>query len=377
MLIIGRAIQGVGGGGINMMIDLIVCDIVPLRERGNYLGIIFAVFSVGTSMGPFIGGVLVTNSTWRWVFYINLPIGGVALVLLIAFLHVNYKKESTLIDRIMRIDFIGNAILIASVVAILFATAYGGTRYAWSSWRIIVPLVLGFIGMGFYQVYESSNFCLEPTTPPRLFSNKTSSTAYFLTFVHALLTVWVIYFLPLYFQAVLASTAARSGVQLLPTVIVLIPLAAVSGILISKTGRYKPLHLLGFALMTLGFGLFTLLDSESSISVWVIFQIFAAAGSGLVVPALLRQLKPNSPKATRPQQRELGLSSEASEHSGASQYRWRFSTIDSTIFYIALAMPPLEACFLVAKPTPAHRRILSILFQPAYGKNLSAFILTV
>ncbi|KAL9130698.1 MAG: hypothetical protein Q9217_001177 [Psora testacea] len=297
MLIIGRAIQGVGGGGINMMIDLIVCDLVPLRERGNYLGIIFAVFSVGTSLGPFIGGVIVTNSTWRWVFYINLPIGGMALLLLIAFLHVNYKKDMTLRGRILRIDFIGNAILIASVVAILFATAYGGARFAWSSWRIVVPLVIGFIGLGFYQIYESSRFCVEPTTPPRLFSNRTSATAFLLTFVHALLTVWVIYFLPLYFQAVLGSTAARSGVQLLPTVIVLIPLAAVSGVLVSKTGRYRPLHLAGFALMTVGFGLFTLLNSGSSTAVWVIFQIFAAAGSGLVVPALLPAAQAELPES--------------------------------------------------------------------------------
>jgi MFS family permease len=104
MLIIGRAIQGIGGGGINTMTD-IVCDLVPLREWGLFMGVLFAVFAVGTSIGPWVGGSLVTNTTWRWVFYLNIPIGSVGLVLLIAFLQVSYKKEFTLMEKLKRVDF--------------------------------------------------------------------------------------------------------------------------------------------------------------------------------------------------------------------------------------------------------------------------------
>jgi hypothetical protein len=294
-LIVGRAIQGVGGGGINMMIDLIICDIVPLRERGKFMGMLFAVFSIGTGIGPWIGGIIVTRTSWRFVFYINLPIGGLALVLLVAFLQVGYKKEPFQ-QKIKRIDFIGNAILVASIVAVLFALTYGGTRYSWSSWRIIIPLVLGFVGMAMFFAFEASKYCIEPTTPPRLFKNRTSATGFVLTFLHAILTLWVIYLLPIYFQAVLGSTAARSGVQLLPTVVVLVPLAAVSGVILTKTGRYRPLHFLSFALMTLGLGLFTLFNGESSTAKWVIFQAIHAAGSGIVLPALLPGVQADLPE---------------------------------------------------------------------------------
>lgn len=133
MLIAGRAVQGIGGGGINLMIELIVCDLVPLRERGNFMGIIFAIFAVGTSVGPFVGGAIVQHASWRWVFYINLPIGGVSLALMVAFLHVNHQKTLTVKEKLSRIDFLGNAILIGSITSILIALAYGGTKFSWSS----------------------------------------------------------------------------------------------------------------------------------------------------------------------------------------------------------------------------------------------------
>ncbi|CAG8948730.1 hypothetical protein HYFRA_00001851 [Hymenoscyphus fraxineus] len=287
MLIGGRAVQGIGGGGINMLIDLIVCDLVPLRERGNFMGVIFGVFTIGTSLGPFIGGAIVQLSSWRWVFYINLPIAGAALILLLVFLPESYEDKSAFSVKIKRIDFAGNTILIASVTSILVALSFGGTRYEWSDWHIILPLVLGICGLLGFQTFEASPFVVEPVIPPRFLKNRTSATALFLTFVHTMLTFWVVYFLPVYFQSVIGASPSRSGVLLLPTVTSLVPFGLISGLLLAKFGRYKPLHLVGFAIMTIGMGFFTTLDANSSLAVYIILQIIVGGGSGLILTTLL------------------------------------------------------------------------------------------
>ena len=189
MLLAGRAIQGVGASGISVLIEVIICDLLPLRERGQYLAIIFGLVALGTALGPVFGGLIVQYSSWRWVFYINLPVGGLALILLTAFLQVNYDKETNFIARIKRIDWIGNLIFIPSVVSILIALSWAGTKFAWSSFQIIVPLVLGLLGLLVFLFYESSRFCVEPTMPLHLFTNRTSMTAFVLTFLHSLTTI--------------------------------------------------------------------------------------------------------------------------------------------------------------------------------------------
>lgn len=288
---------GIGGGGINMLIDLIVCDLVPLRQRGNYMGLIFAVFALGTSLGPFIGGAIASNTTWRWVFYLQLPIGGVAIVLLLLFLQVEYVREPSIKAKLRRVDFAGNALLVAAIVAILIALSWAGVKYPWSSASIIVPLVLGILGLVGFVLYEASPLCKEPTTPPRLFSNRTSLMAFMLTFIHGILTFWVIYILPLYFQGVLLSSPERSGVQLLPTVIVLLPATMIAGGLLAKFGKYKILHQIGAAIMTIGLGCFTLLDASSSTAVWAVLQAVVALGSGLLLSTLLPACQAGLPES--------------------------------------------------------------------------------
>lgn len=297
MLIAGRTVQGIGGGGVTMLVDLVVCDLVPLRQRGSIMGIVFIAVTIGTALGPFVGGIIVETTTWRWVFYLSIPICATAMLLLLAFLHVNYEKESTLREKLRRIDLRGNAIFVAATTSILIALTNAGTEFAWSSWRIILPLILGFVGLALFYIYECSRFCIELTLPPRLFANRTSATAFALTFVHTLLLYWEIYFMPIYFQAVLGSTPARSGVQLLPTVICLMAFGAIGGGIMQKTGRYRPFHHAGFALMTIGFGVFTLLTEKSSMAVWVTVQMVFAAGTGLSIGTLLAAAQAELPEA--------------------------------------------------------------------------------
>ncbi len=287
MLIVGRLVQGIGAGGINVLIEIIVCDILPLRERGKYLGIMFGLVAVGVSLGPLFGGLIVQHTTWRWVFYLNLPIGGAAMVTLVAFLKVQTDTTPDYWRRLKRIDWVGNIIFVLSMVSVLIALSWSGSTYPWSSYRIIVPLTLGFVGFGLFIVYEASSFCVNPTMPLHLFSNRTSGTAFALTFLHSLSAISVMYFLPVYFQAVLEATPSRSGVQLLPTILVMVAGAIIAGSLLTKLGRYRPVQHAGFGLMVAGFGLVTLLRVESTTAQWVGYQIPVSLGAGLCLPVLL------------------------------------------------------------------------------------------
>jgi hypothetical protein len=217
----------------------------------------------------------------------NLPLGGLSLLFLVPFLQVHYIKETTFLEKVKRIDWVGNLILTPSLTSILIALTDAGTTAPWSSSRVILPLTLGFAGLILFQLYESSRFCVEPTVPARLFGNRTSLAGYILTLLHIISSIWVLYFFPLYFQSVLGSTPARSGVQILPTFMILLPFAMASGLVVTKFGRYRPMHHLGFAIMMIGFGLATLLTSTSSTAEWVIYQGIVAAGSGIIISSLL------------------------------------------------------------------------------------------
>ncbi|KAL3429290.1 multidrug resistance protein Fnx1 [Aspergillus tetrazonus] len=233
-LIAGRTIQGIGGGGINVLVDIIVCDLLPLRERPKYMGVIFSVFAVALSLGPVIGGLMTQRVTWRRILYLNLPICGAALLLIIPFLKVNYKKDS-IRNMLRRVDFLGYALLVASVLSIHLALTWGGTVHAWSSWRTLVPLIL-------------------------------------------------------------AKLPIRSGVNLLPSAVTSIPFAILAGSGLSTLNRYRPLNFAGFALLVIAFGLFALLDNASSTGSWLGYQILGAAGVGILLTTTLPALQAPFPE---------------------------------------------------------------------------------
>ncbi|KAI3321623.1 major facilitator superfamily domain-containing protein [Xylariaceae sp. AK1471] len=292
VLILGRVIQGVGGGGINVLVNVIVSDMFAVRDRGKFLAIVLSAVSVGTSIGPILGGLIVERTTWRWVFYLNLPVGGVSLLLLFAFLEADTGKKRAdksvgIGQKLRRIDYGGNVLFITGVTLILVGLAYGGTVWPWTSYSTLVSLLAGFFIVFIFLFYEESNYCKEPTLPLRLFRNRTSATAYAITFLHSLLTLQILYFLPVYFQAIKLSDPTESGVNMLPTVLLLVPSSVISGALLSKFGRYKPFHLAGFGLLVLALGLFTRLKHDSPTGMWVFLQIIAATGSGLALSTLL------------------------------------------------------------------------------------------
>ncbi|KAF8849212.1 MFS general substrate transporter [Acephala macrosclerotiorum] len=297
MMIAGRTIQGVGGGGIITLGEIIICDLLPLRERGQYTGLIAGTYAIGTIIGPVLGGVFVEQATWRWVFYINLPICAIALATIVPFLKLKYSREGTVTDRLKRVDWIGNAVLVVAVASILFALSYGGTKYKWGSANIIIPMIAGFIGMIVFALIQRSGYLAEPTMPPQLFSNRTSIAIFVMAFVHGLLLLYVIYFFPVYSQAVKKASPIRAGVMLFPTATTIAPAAAATGAYITITGKYRSIQFVGWVLMVIGVGLFPLLDRNSTTSAWVGYQALFGLGNGMVfnamIPPLLASLPPS------------------------------------------------------------------------------------
>ncbi|KAK2745532.1 hypothetical protein FQN57_003657 [Myotisia sp. PD_48] len=294
MLIAGRTVQGVGAGGIYVLIDIVCCDLVPLRERGKYLGLMFSWSGLAAALGPVLGGVL-AQSNWRWIFYLNIPVCGVSLVAVLLFMRVNTGTSQGEISKLRQLDYLGNLIFIPSMVSLLLGLVMGGIQYPWSSWRIIVPLVLGVIGWIVFHIQQT--FAKFSSVPNRLFSNRTSATAFVLTFLSSILVQILAYFLPVYFQAVKGTTSLRSGVNFLPFAIGTLVFATLSGVLLSKFGAYRPLHAVAFALSAVGFGLLTLLDGNTSTVAWVFFQIIASAGAGMVMSVLLPAIMAGLPES--------------------------------------------------------------------------------
>ena len=285
-LIAGRLIQGIGGGGLNVMTPIVVADLVPLRDRSRFMSIIFTFYSIAFSIGPVVGGALVDHSSWRWIFYLNLPIAGLSIIFLFLFLHVPYNATFST-NMLRRVDIAGNTLLIASVVSVLIALNWAGTEYSWSSWRVILPLVIGILGIGGFLVLESTTLVLEPTMPFRIFSNRTSLPTFGLAFIQSMLTYWISYYLPVYFQAVLEATPTQSGVDALPSVFIAMPFAMAAGVGLSALNKFKPFMYSGFALMASGYVMLSLLDQTSSTAYWAASQGMAAAGTGLLMTVTL------------------------------------------------------------------------------------------
>lgn len=286
MLIGGRTVQGLGSGGIMVLVELIVCDLVSLRERGQFLGIIMGFAGIGVTVGPIVGGAL-AQANWRWIFWLNLPPCGAALLVMIFYLKMKHKREETWKAALIRVDYFGSVLFIASISAILLGLVMGGTIHPWSSWRIIVPLVLGFLGWAAFHVFEASRFCKEPSIPPRIFGNRTTFAALILNLIGAMLLEWVTFFLPIYFMGVRTDSPLKAGINVLPYTVIMIPFSMIAGVIMTKTGLYRPLHWAGFGLLAVSCGLISMLDSRSSKAEWVWFELINGAGQGLIMMTLL------------------------------------------------------------------------------------------
>ncbi|KAI3333026.1 MFS general substrate transporter [Ustulina deusta] len=297
ILIGGRTIQGLGAAGINMLVELILCDLLPLRERGQFFGVLFLFIILGSVIGPFLGGILVDRVSWRWAFYINVPFGGVSTILLFFSLHIKHTAHGTLLEKVKRIDFVGNFLLAASVASVLYALTYGGTRFTWTNPGVLVSLVLGLLGHVLFLVFEASRLCRYPVMPMSLFKNRTSTAAYVATFLQTIVSFWALYFLPVYFQSTQLVSPTRSGILLLPFSIIYAVAAFAGGGITTKLGRYRLVHFVGFAIMTIGIGTFTIFNRNTTLAVLVVLEVIFAFGIGVVTPNLLTAIQVALPES--------------------------------------------------------------------------------
>ncbi|KAJ5514131.1 Major facilitator superfamily domain general substrate transporter [Penicillium fimorum] len=275
LILAGRLIQGIGGGAIPLMAELIISDQLPLEQRPQMLGMVMATSCLGLVFGPIIGGAIVDHSTWRWIFF------SISLWPAPPFAAISLRVTAK------RFDWVGNMLLPASSVAILLPLTMGGKMYPWNSAQVIAPLVLGFCGLVGFGVYE--HFCPYPLIPLRLLRNPSAVSLQIQSFIHSMLIMWINYFLTIYFQAVLGVSPQQVGFDLMPTIVAMVVFSIVGGVAMSKLPRSWAVlnNLLAFAMMSIGLGCFTIITASSLTVVHVVLQIIVAGGNGLLLATLL------------------------------------------------------------------------------------------
>ncbi|KAI0259681.1 iron permease [Gloeopeniophorella convolvens] len=280
MLIAGRTVQGVGAGGITASMQIILSDLVSLRERGTYTGLMALTWAIGGGVAPVIGGSIAQSGHWRWFFYLNLPISGLAALLIACFLHLRIP-EAPLKEKLGRIDWIGNALVMSSTTSVVIGLTWGGIQYPWSSARVLVPLVLGISGLCAFLVYELV-FCKAPKMPIVLKTGWTGASGYLQHFLVSMILTSISYWFPTYFEACKAQSPTKAGVSVFGLSYCVSITAVASGVFVKKTGRYRELTFIAWALMIIGSGLWTTLRADTNVWQSIGYQIVLGAGIGIV-----------------------------------------------------------------------------------------------
>jgi EmrB/QacA subfamily drug resistance transporter len=278
-LIVFRALQGLGAGGLIVVTIAVVGDIVPPRERGRYQGYFGGVFGVATVLGPLLGGFFVDNLSWRWIFYVNLPIGLIALAVIATVFQARTDQSKH------TIDYLGAVLLAASLSAIVLYTSLGGTTYGWGSAQLIALIVAGFVLLAAFLFVEAR--AAEPILPLGLFRNRVFSVTSAVGFIVGLALFGAVTYLPLYLQDVKGHSPTTSGLLITPMMAGLLITSIASGQLISRFGRYKPFPVAGTAITAVGLVLLSRLEVNTSTVATGAYMLVLGLGLGLVMQVLV------------------------------------------------------------------------------------------
>ncbi len=278
-LIFFRWVQGLGGGGLMATTQAVVGDIVPPLQRGRYQGIFGAVFGVASVAGPLIGGYFTTYWTWRWIFYINLPLGLVAMLVLAKTLPSVSRKVSH------QIDYAGALLIALTLTSVILMADLGGTVYSWDSPLVIGLGVTACLCLGLFIWVESR--AMEPIMPLGLFLNRTFTVSVFLSMIVGFSLWGSVTYLPVFLQVVKGSSPTESGMQLLPLMGGVLTMSIISGQVISRTGRYKIFPVTGMFIMTIALWLLTGMDETIRLSVASLYFLLLGLGLGMVMQVLM------------------------------------------------------------------------------------------
>ncbi len=277
-LIIFRGVQGIGGGGLAVTATALIGEVIPLRERGKYQGALGAVFGVTTVLGPLLGGLFTDHLSWRWAFYVNVPIA--IIVILLAARTIPGGRGG----RRPKIDYLGVLFVSLGASGLILATSWGGTQYAWGSATIIGLFGASLISLAIFVWVEIR--AEEPILPMRLFRGRVFTVASILSFVVGFAMMGSITFLPTFLQYVSGASATSSGLRMLPMVIGLLLTAIASGNAVGRTGRYRMFPIAGAAITALGLYLMSLLDQDTPLLLESLYFFVLGAGIGLIMQIL-------------------------------------------------------------------------------------------
>ncbi|MDQ0795710.1 MDR family MFS transporter [Streptomyces sp. B1I3] len=271
-----RAVQGLGAGGLMVGVMAIIGDLVPPRERGKYQGMMAGVMAIAMIGGPLVGGTITDHLGWRWSFYINLPLGAVALAMVTAVLHLPRKER-----RKAKVDYLGAVLLTVGITAIVLVTTWGGTEYAWDSAVIMELIALGVASLIGFLFVETK--AAEPIMPLHIFRNRNFTLMSVVGFMAGFVMFGAVLFLPLFQQSVQGASATNSGLLLLPMLLAMMIVSLVSGRITTSTGKYKVFPIAGSILMIAGLFLLASMDTGTTRFTSGIYMAVLGAGMGFLM----------------------------------------------------------------------------------------------
>ena len=283
MLIAARALQGTAGGALMQLVSITISDLFSVRSRSLYFGLLGVMWALAGSAGPPIGGALTQLASWRWCFWVNLPVCGLAFVLLLLFLDV-HNPRTKLGEGVMAVDWFGTISILAVTLLLLLGLDFGGAIFPWDNPKVICLIVFGTLMIGFF-LFSEKRLTKYPLMPLSVFNGWSKNATFVLAFAHSMVSIGIEYYLPLYFQSVKQASPLRSGIMILPMMVTEAAVDITVGILIHRTGRYREIVWVGPILMTLGTGLYITFRADTSVAKTIGFEIIGGVGTALLFQA--------------------------------------------------------------------------------------------